>query len=97
MFGWLTDKAVDKWAPATEADLPTKFQSLIAYRNSESEEAQALIAGGSRQRPMGPLCRKCCQGTEGLGCIGSQDGSAGTTYELEPLAATRCVGNKCDG
>lgn len=46
MFGWLTDKGIDKWAPATEADLPVEVQSLIAYRNSESEEAQALIAGG---------------------------------------------------
>jgi len=46
MFGWLTDKTIDKWAPATEADLPAEVQSLIAYRNSESEEAQALIAGG---------------------------------------------------
>ncbi len=46
MFGWLTDKTVEKWAPATEADLPAEVQSLIAYRNSESEEAQALIAGG---------------------------------------------------
>jgi len=45
MFGWLTDKSIDKWAPATEADLPVEVQSLIAYRNSESEEAQALIAG----------------------------------------------------
>jgi 60 kDa SS-A/Ro ribonucleoprotein len=46
MFGWLTDKSIDKWAPATEADLPVEVQSLIAYRNSESEQAQALIAGG---------------------------------------------------
>ncbi len=46
MFGWLTDKSIDKWAPATETDLPVEVQSLIAYRNSESEEAQALIAGG---------------------------------------------------
>ncbi|MDZ4849907.1 MAG: hypothetical protein SGI77_11525, partial [Pirellulaceae bacterium] len=46
MFGWLTDKEVEKWAPATEADLPVEVQSLIAYRDSESEEAQALIAGG---------------------------------------------------
>ena len=45
-FGWLTDKSIDKWAPSTEADLPVEVQSLIAYRNSESEEAQALIAGG---------------------------------------------------
>jgi 60 kDa SS-A/Ro ribonucleoprotein len=46
MFGWLTDKSIEKWAPATEADLPIEVQSLIAYRNSESEEAQALVAGG---------------------------------------------------
>jgi len=46
MFGWLTDKTIDKWAPATKADLPVEVQSLIAYRNLESEEAQALIAGG---------------------------------------------------
>jgi 60 kDa SS-A/Ro ribonucleoprotein len=46
MFGWLTDKAVEKWAPATEAELPVEVQSLIAYRNSDSEQAQALIAGG---------------------------------------------------
>jgi 60 kDa SS-A/Ro ribonucleoprotein len=46
MFGWLTDKSIEKWAPATEADLPVEVQSLIEYRNSESEEAQALIAGG---------------------------------------------------
>ncbi len=46
MFGWLTDKSIEKWAPATEADLPVEVQSLIAYRNSESEEVQALIAGG---------------------------------------------------
>ena len=46
MFGWLTDKSIEKWAPAKEADLPVEVQSLIAFRNSESEEAQALIAGG---------------------------------------------------
>jgi len=46
MFGWLTLKSIKKWAPATEADLPAEVQSLITYRNSESEEAQALIAGG---------------------------------------------------
>jgi 60 kDa SS-A/Ro ribonucleoprotein len=46
MFGWLTDKKVDKWAPATEADLPAEVKSLIAYRNAKTEEAQALIASG---------------------------------------------------
>ncbi len=46
MFGWLTGKEVEKWAPAGGDDLPVEVQALIAYRNSESEEAQALIAAG---------------------------------------------------
>ena len=33
-------------ALATESDLPVEVQSQLAYRNSESEESQALIAGG---------------------------------------------------
>jgi 60 kDa SS-A/Ro ribonucleoprotein len=45
LFGWLTDKEVAKWAPATEADLPEQVQTLVAYRAAESAEAQALIAG----------------------------------------------------
>ncbi|MFM8214019.1 MAG: TROVE domain-containing protein [Pirellula sp.] len=43
LFGWLTDKSIDKWAPATEADLPAEVQLLIAYRNSESEAVQSKI------------------------------------------------------
>ena len=50
LFGWLTDKEVDKWAPATEADLPAEVQSLKAFRDAETEEAQALIAGDLQVR-----------------------------------------------
>ena len=45
LFGWLTDKPVEKWAPATEADLPAQVQSLVAYRQAETAEMQALILG----------------------------------------------------
>ena len=45
LFGWLTDKEVAKWAPATEADLPEQVQALIAYRQAETAEAQTLIMG----------------------------------------------------
>jgi 60 kDa SS-A/Ro ribonucleoprotein len=45
LFGWLTDKDVAKWAPATEADLPAQVQALIAYRQAETAEAQTLIMG----------------------------------------------------
>ena len=50
LFGWLTDKEVDKWAPATEADLPAAVQSLIAYRGADTAEAQTLIAGDLQVR-----------------------------------------------
>lgn len=43
LFGWLTDKETDKWAPATAADLPAQVQGLIAYRRAETAEAQAAI------------------------------------------------------
>jgi 60 kDa SS-A/Ro ribonucleoprotein len=45
LFGWLTDKEAEKWAPATEADLPEQVLGLIAYRKAETAEAQALILG----------------------------------------------------
>jgi len=45
LFGWLTDKETEKWAPATENDLPEMAQALIAYRNSATAEAQTLIVG----------------------------------------------------
>jgi 60 kDa SS-A/Ro ribonucleoprotein len=45
LFGWLTGKELEKWAPATEADLPPLVQSLIAYRLADSAEMQALILG----------------------------------------------------
>lgn len=43
LFGWLTDKVPEKWAPATEAELPDQVQRLIAYRRAETAEAQASI------------------------------------------------------
>jgi len=45
LFGWLTDKPLEKWAPATESDLPALVQSLIAYRKADSAEMQALLLG----------------------------------------------------
>ena len=43
LFGWLTDKPVEKWAPATENDLPELVQRLAAYRQAETPELRAGI------------------------------------------------------
>ncbi len=50
LFGWLTDKPVEKWAPATEADLPEEVLALAAFRKAESAEAQVLILGNMHAR-----------------------------------------------
>ena len=50
LFGWLTDKPVEKWAPATEADLPAEVQALAAFRKAETAEAQLLILGNLSAR-----------------------------------------------
>jgi 60 kDa SS-A/Ro ribonucleoprotein len=50
LFGWLTDKPVERWAPATEADLPEEVMALAAFREAESAEAQVLILGNMHAR-----------------------------------------------
>ncbi|WP_237226063.1 TROVE domain-containing protein [Rubinisphaera sp. JC750] len=44
LYGWLTDKEVASWAPATEADLPKQVQKLLAFRRSDNVQAQAALA-----------------------------------------------------
>ena len=43
LFGWLSNKPVEKWAPATRDDLPTQLQRLIAYRLATTAEEQVRI------------------------------------------------------
>jgi 60 kDa SS-A/Ro ribonucleoprotein len=50
LFGWLTDKPVEKWAPATEADLPEEVMALAAFRKAETAETQVLIIGDMHAR-----------------------------------------------
>jgi 60 kDa SS-A/Ro ribonucleoprotein len=50
LFGWLTDKPVEKWAPAVEADLPEEVVTLAAFRKAETAEAQLLILGNMHAR-----------------------------------------------
>jgi len=43
LFGWLTDKPIAKWSPATKDDLPAEIVLLEAYRNAKDDLAQAQI------------------------------------------------------
>ncbi len=50
LFGWVTDKPVDKWAPATLADLPEEVQALRAFRAATTQTEQVEILSRSRFR-----------------------------------------------
>jgi 60 kDa SS-A/Ro ribonucleoprotein len=50
LFGWLTDKPIDRWAPATLADLPEEVGALAAYRAAETEAEQVAVLERSRFR-----------------------------------------------
>src|SRR5439155_1478359 len=50
LFGWLTNKEVAKWAPATMDDLPAEVRLLDVYRKSESAGEQASMLTGARLR-----------------------------------------------
>jgi 60 kDa SS-A/Ro ribonucleoprotein len=50
LFGWLTGKPVDKWAPATLTDLPAEVGALMAYRAAESQTEQVEILNAHRFR-----------------------------------------------
>jgi 60 kDa SS-A/Ro ribonucleoprotein len=43
LFGYLTDRTVDKWAPATASDLPSQVVALRAFRAAKSAEDQVQI------------------------------------------------------
>ena len=49
-FGWLTDKPVDKWAPASKRDLPEAVKLLQEFRSTDSSERQARIAADLQVR-----------------------------------------------
>ncbi len=44
LFGWLTGKDLEKWAPATRDDLPEAVRQLQAFRSSTDPKRQAEIA-----------------------------------------------------
>jgi 60 kDa SS-A/Ro ribonucleoprotein len=50
LYGWLTDRDIEKWAPAVASDLPVQVQTLTAYRQAEAAETQALLVGGMSVR-----------------------------------------------
>jgi 60 kDa SS-A/Ro ribonucleoprotein len=50
LFGWLADRPVEKWAPATADDLPELVRALASYRAAATEAEQVELLGRARFR-----------------------------------------------
>jgi 60 kDa SS-A/Ro ribonucleoprotein len=50
LFGWLTGKDVQKWAPASAGDLPAEVRTLDAYRKSDSADEQVSLLTSAKLR-----------------------------------------------
>jgi len=91
LFGWLTDKETEKWAPATEADLPAQVQGLIAYRQADTAEAQALILGDLSVR--WDLLADAAKGPLVWKAIARQMGPQALRMNLNTLLRHEALGN----
>ena len=87
LFGWLTDKPVEKWAPATADDLPERGPVARCLPPGGDGRRAGRDPDGDR-RPLGPAggCRPRSARLEG-DC--PPDGSAGAAHEPEHAAASR--------
>jgi 60 kDa SS-A/Ro ribonucleoprotein len=92
LFGWLTDTQTEKWAPASEADLPVQVQGLIAYRQTDSVEMQALIAGNLQVR--WDLLADAAQGPLVWKAIARQMGPQALRMNLNTLLRHEVLGDQ---
>ena len=83
MFGWLTDKPVEKWVPATEADLPEQVRALATYRAAQTAEEQVNTLGGFRAR--WDLLADAARGPEVWKAIARQMGPQALRMNLNTL------------
>jgi 60 kDa SS-A/Ro ribonucleoprotein len=93
MFGWLTDKPVEKWAPATEADLPEEVMALAAFRKAESAEAQVLILGNMHAR--WDLLADTAKGPAVWAAIARTMGPQALRMNLNTLVRHEVIGPAC--
>jgi 60 kDa SS-A/Ro ribonucleoprotein len=95
LFGWLTDKPMAKWAPATEADLPEEVMALDAYRKVDSAEAQILILGNLHAR--WDLLADAAKGPEVWKAIARKMGPQALRMNLNTLVRHGVIGQDAKG
>ena len=95
LFGWLTDKPVEKWAPATEADLPEEAVALAAFRKAETAEAQVLILGNMHAR--WDLLADTAKGPAVRAAVARKMGPQALRMNLNTLVRHGAIGQDANG
>lgn len=83
LYGWLTGKESEKWAPATMADLPEQVQQLMTFRAAKDCQQQAEIVHGLSIR--WDLLADSAQGPEAWRAIARQMGPQALRMNLNTL------------
>ena len=83
LFGQLTGKSIDKWAPATFGDLPDAVRDLIAYRQAQTQEMQVAILNRTQFR--WDLLADAARGSETWKAIARQMGPQALRMNLNTL------------
>jgi 60 kDa SS-A/Ro ribonucleoprotein len=83
LFGWLTEKEVAKWMPATEVDRPDQLRDLLAFRQAETADAQVEIL--SRLRARWDLLADTAKGTAAWAAIARNMGPQALRMNLNTL------------
>src|SRR5262249_37649471 len=95
LFGWLTDKPVEKWAPAVEADLAEEVMALAAFRKAATAEAQVLILGNMHAR--WDLLADSAKGPNVWAAIARKMGPQALRMNLNTLARHDVIGGTGNG
>jgi len=83
LFGWLTDKPVEKWVPAKEADLPEQVRALSQFRAAATAEGQVRRLDGLHAR--WDLLADAARGPEVWKAIARQMGPQALRMNLNTL------------
>ena len=86
---------MEKWAPATEADLPEEVMALDAYRKVDSAEAQILILGNLHAR--WDLLADTAKGPEVWKAIARKMGPQALRMNLNTLVRHGVIGQDAKG
>lgn len=83
LYGWLTDKPIERWAPAMSDNLPAEVRALMAYRAAETVDQQVALLRSLRVR--WDLLADAARGPEVWKAIARQMGPQALRMNLNTL------------